>query len=188
MKWTVTEQGPRARIEVWRPDDGAGLYKVWAAGAGGSCLLGTLAPEGGQLCLRRTLSVDSLRRQGAWPIQRLEESLFFSFGDRERAIRFQDPVLEESARDLPQHLVQRESEGFSLSFPYSPSAPFPLLPVFCFARVEGGRLIFSFQENGMPYISGPAGNNTGEANREGRETDDKSDHKRAPRAGGPAGL
>lgn len=188
MEWTVTEQGPRARIEVWRPDDGAGLYKAWAAGAGGSCLLGTLTPEGGRLHLRRTLSIDSLRRQGAWPVQRVEESLFFSFGDRERAVCFSDPVLQESARDLPQHLVQRDAEGFSLSFPYHACAPFPLLPIFCFARVVRGRLIFSFRKDGMPYISGFAGNNTGEANREGRETDGKSDHKGAPRAGGPAGL
>ncbi len=152
MEWRMAEQGPRVVIEVWRPDGGEGLFKAWAAGPGGRALLGTLMPEGGRLYLRRTLSIDSLRRQGAWPVRRVEEDLVYSFQDPPQAVRWEDPVLRRSAARLPRHTLRREGEGFSLLFPFDPRAPFPLTPVFCFARVEGGRLIFSFRAGGMPYI------------------------------------
>ena len=150
VEWTVQEQGPRAAVEVWRPDDGRGLYKAWAAGPGGRCLLGTLVPEGNTLRLRRVLSVDSLRRQGAWPVERVEEELAWTFFPQQRQVTFEDPVLRRSAADLPPHTVRWTADGFSLTFPYDPNRPFPLTPAFCFARVEGGRLVFSFRADGMP--------------------------------------
>ena len=64
---TVREENGRARIEAELPDDRRGLYKGWLLGAHGRALAGTFVPEGGALKLRRTLSLDELRRQGAWP-------------------------------------------------------------------------------------------------------------------------
>lgn len=188
MKWKITEQGPRVIVEAWRKDDGEGLYKAYLAGPGGRCLLGTLMPEGGRLFLRRTLSIDSLRRQGIWPILRVEEELACSFRERAPEIDWQDEVLRDSARRLPRHTARREGEGFSLSFPFDPRAPFPLTPAFCFARVESGRLIFSFQKGGTPYISPREGKNREEAEAQRGEHHGKSDHQGTPRSGGPAGL
>ena len=61
---TVREENGRARIEAELPDDRRGLYKGWLLGAHGRALAGTFVPEGGALKLRRTLSLDELRRQG----------------------------------------------------------------------------------------------------------------------------
>jgi len=47
-------------------------------------------------------------------------------------------------------------QGFQLAWPWDPEAPFPLPPVFCFARVQslGDRpyLVFQFQPGGIPRI------------------------------------
>lgn len=188
MKWKITEQGPRAVVEVWREDDGEGLYKAYLAGQGSRCLLGTLMPEGGRLFLRRTLSIDSLRRQGVWPVRQVEEELVCSFRERAPEIAWEDEVLRRSARRLPRHTVRREGEGFSLSFPFDPRAPFPLVPAFCFARLEGGRLIFSFQKGGVPYIFQDDGKNREEVQGQRGEYHGKPDHEGAWRTGGPVDL
>ena len=61
---TVEESGGRARCAAELPEDGKGLYKGYLCGTGGRALLGTFLPEDGRLKLRRTLSLDELRRQG----------------------------------------------------------------------------------------------------------------------------
>ncbi len=165
MEWKVTQQGPRAVIEVWRPDQGDGLYKAYLVGQSGRCLLGTLMPEEGRLYLRRTVTVDHLQRQGTWPVKQVEEELVCPFRPSDSPVSWEDPVLRRSARNLPRHTVRREQEGgFSLYFPFDSRAPFPLTPVFCFARLERGQLVFSFEKGGLPYISCRQGENRREAN------------------------
>lgn len=188
MEWNVKEQGPRAVIEVWRKDDGEGLYKAYAAGPGGRVLLGTLMPEGGRLFLRRTLSIDSLRRQGAWPVRQVTEELVCSFLERPPTVEWEDEVLRRCAQRLPRHTVRREGDGFSLSFPFDPRAPFPLSPIFCFGRVENGRLIFSFHKGGVPYISPGEGKNREEVEAQRREQHGKSEHQGASGSGRPTGV
>ncbi len=148
MEWKVTEQGPRAVIEVRRTDDGQGLYKAWLVGQGGRCLLGTLAPEGGQLGLRRSLSIDSLRRGGTWPICAVEEEMVCCFAKSQ--LNWQDAVLCRMAQNLPPHTVRRVDTGLCLRFPFDPYKPFPLPPLFCFARLEQGHLLFFFAQDGTP--------------------------------------
>lgn len=149
----MTEQGPRVVVEVWRTGGQEGLYKAYLTTAGQRCLLGTLVPDGGRLYLRRVLSVDSLKRQGVWPIQGVEEQLVCPFQPLSSTIEWSDPVLRRSAKELPEYKIKKEEKGFSLSFAFDLRAKFPLTPAFCFARVEKDRLIFSFNEDGMPYIS-----------------------------------
>lgn len=187
MEWKIIEQGPRAVVEVWRTDERDGLYKAYLTAAGQECLLGTLAPEGGRLYLRRVLSIDSLKRQGLWPVQGVEERLVCSFQSSGQPFHWSDPVLRRSANKLPDHQIKRVGDGFLLSFAFNPHAPFPLTPVFCFARVEKGKVFFSFHENGMPYISSARGENMKETDtKEGKYG--KSDHKGVGRAGGSAGV
>ena len=76
----LRQEGARVHLEAERPEDGRGLYKVWLHGdQGGKLLLGTLAPEGGRLRLRRTLTVSALERAGCWPQFRPAAVLAFSF-------------------------------------------------------------------------------------------------------------
>ena len=49
---------------------------------------------------------------------------------------FQDPLLAQTIQNAPRPLVRPRPEGFQLAWPWDPEAPFPLPPVFCFARVQ----------------------------------------------------
>lgn len=188
VKWQVTEQGSRAVIEVWRENNGAGLFKAYIKGPTGRCELGTLIPEGGCLHLRRTLSVDSLKRQGAWPIRQIEEEMIYSFREQSGHIEWEDEILRRCARQLPQHTVNQNGEIVSFIFRFDSHSPFPFVPIFCFARVENGRLIFSFYKDGTPHIFQKEGNDREEANKQRREQYGKSDYQGAQRAGGSAGV
>jgi len=53
----------------------------------------------GRLFLRRTLSIDSLRRQGVWPVCRVEEEQVCSFDQPE--LNWSDEVLRQCACRLP---------------------------------------------------------------------------------------
>ncbi len=157
---SIEQDGGFVRCEVTRPNDGQGIYKVWLTGAGGTYLLGTLAPEGGALRLCRRVSRDSLARAGCWPVEGGRSVLAFPFNRggwvREAAERrMTDPVLRQAARGLSA-LVQGEGDGFRLALPFDSTRPFCLAPAFCFARVEQveGRLcaVFSFDSRGRPRI------------------------------------
>lgn len=167
MEWSVTEQGPRVVIEVQCDNNRDGLYKAFAVGQKGSVLLGTLVPEKGKLALRRTLSVDSLKRQGAWPVIQVESRLAHSFSGNNVSIPWVDEILRSSARRLSRYAVQRSGEDLILSTPFDTNMPFPLVPLFCLSRVESGRVIFSFRKDGTPYIFQGDGKNRKEIKREG---------------------
>ena len=164
----VIERGPRAVVEARLPDDGRGLYKACLTGAGGRVLLGTLIPQaGGVLTLRRTLSLDQLRRQGAWPPTGGEAVL--SFTPQAQGVpppgwrwvpppldRVSDPPLRRALGELRRVLLRREGEGFALALPWTAGCPVPLTPLFCLARPRtwGGRgwLVFSFDGEGWPRL------------------------------------
>ena len=157
MEWNLTEQGARVAIETWCPDKGDGLYKAYLIGQRQRCLMGTLMPEGGRLYLRRILSVDHLKQQGVWPVLGVEGKRVCAFSAAASSIQWSDPVLRRSAEKLPEHELIRDRNGFSLCFHFDPRVSFPITAAFCFGRVENGRLIFSFREDGIPYISSATG-------------------------------
>ena len=176
---TVREENGRVRAEAQLPDDGRGLYKAWLLGERGRALAGTFVPEGGALKLRRALSLDELRREGAWPVTGGLAELAFPAGGRpggERPApppgwrreacpggRMGEPLLARAAGEGPA-LYRREAEGFALAWPFAPGRPFPLTPLFCFASVErlgeGWYAVFPFRPGGCPRPpegGGPAG-------------------------------
>ncbi len=162
---SVRREGVRVHMEAERPVDNRGLYKVWLRGdQGGKLLLGTLAPEGGALRLRRTLSVGTLEQAGCWPGFRAEAPLAFSFTNQpdgkwyceqhpERLVA--DPVLK--AQISGAMLCRREAEGFVLSAPFGTDRPVKLPSLFCLARVERreGRLhmVWYFDGEGRPALA-----------------------------------
>ena len=158
---TLWEEGALVRVEAVRPNDGRGLYKVWLHGQGGRLLLGTLAPEGDGLRLRRRLWRSELERSGCWPVTGGETVLVFAFErdswkreeHPERLLR--DGVLQETVRGRPTLLRRREG-GFCLAAHFDPVRPFPLVPLFCLAkiqRVEGKSCaVFYFDREGNPTV------------------------------------
>ena len=139
---SVREDGLRVYLEARREPDGLGLYKVWLTGQGGGrFLLGTLAPEGEGLRLRRNLSRTQLEMAGCWPVTGAESKLAFSFGQTGGwycqscpGQMLRDPVLKEQAPGSM--LCRRGSEGFQLAPPVRPDCPMPLAGAACLARVE----------------------------------------------------
>ena len=69
-----------------------------------------------------------------------------------------DPVVDQALRRARCGYLRRESDGgFSLAYPLSCRSPFPLPPLFCFARARsmGGRgwWVFSFDSAGTPRLA-----------------------------------
>lgn len=163
---TVREDGLRAVLTASRPDDGRGLHKAWLFGPNGRFLLGTMAPEGTQLVIRRTISVAELKRYGVWPPDGAETELAFSFSDslppgwraaEGVADHLEDRALAGLVRGLTGGLIYTDRGGFFLAAPYSPTRPFPLSPLFCFAVLEelgqSCYAIFCFDRDGRPCFS-----------------------------------
>lgn len=168
---TVREEGLRAVLAAQRPDDGRGLYRAYLLGPEGRALLGTMAPEGKILVIRRTLSLDELRRQGAWPPCGGRAELSFSFTGNAAtegwrwadpaALPFRDGELRRAASRLGRTLYRQEGEGFALACPFSCREPFPIPDLFCLAEpaeLEGRRhVLFRFDAVGWPLPPGREG-------------------------------
>lgn len=164
---TVDTQGSRVVCAAQLGADGQGLYKCWLLGAGGKALLGTLIPEGEVLRLRRTLSVAELQRQGAWPPTGAEAVLAFSFSEQKKGIPqgwrrehnparlMGEPLLAQAAGEGGA-LFRQEGNGFCLAYPFRTDRPFPLTPLFCFARLERlegtDYVVFPFRPGGCPRV------------------------------------
>lgn len=168
---TVQEEGLRAVMTAERPVDGKGLYKAYLRGPAGRALLGTLAPEGGRLVVKRRLTVDGLKRQGAWPPVGGEVELAFPFETGQPPqgwnwtepgeLSFGEPLLARMAARQGRVLCRRMGEGFALAYPFSCGRPFPLPALFCLARVAsingGSYVLFHFGEDGWPRLPAGAG-------------------------------
>ena len=157
-------RGNQAEVTMTLDPPGPGLYRGILCGKNGWMDLGTLLPEGEGLRLTRTHTIDHLARCGCWPVTGGRAELRYAFGakkfpqgwgeGRDLSRRFSDPILAEAVENTA--LFRRETDGFSLAFPWDPKAPFPLVPAFCFARVETmeGRpwVVFSFRDGGWPVV------------------------------------
>ncbi len=162
----VREEGLTASFEAEMADDKQGLYKLFIAGQGGNLLLGTFMPEGGRLTLRRAVPLAELRRRGVWPVTGGEARMSFSFGRDTPAVgwvRAENParlmgdrLLSQAVYEQRGLLYRREEGGFSLAAPMERGRPFPMTPIFCFARLEklplGLYAIFCFNKHGCPIF------------------------------------
>lgn len=160
MKWTCTETDGNITFSLARAKDDKGLYKAYAVGPGGKCLLGTLTPHFNELTLRKTLPKAALLRCGAWPVQRLECCLSFPFHPADAPCPSDlfsgDPLLRRCFCSSPAPRYALLPSGFSLSYPFRCHCPFPMTPLFCFAQVtsqmEDPVLTFFFSPSGQPVM------------------------------------
>lgn len=164
------EQGGRVTVQMQVRPPGRGLYHGLLAGPGGTWDLGPLLPQGDRLTLAQTLEVPALQARGCWPIIGARLRQTHAFGQKPSAGAWreagdlaalfpEDPLLARAAAGQRALVCRDRSGGFSLAFPWEPREPFPLVPVFCFARVcpLRGRLhlVVSFGPNGQPVLPGP---------------------------------
>ena len=156
------EQGGRVTLHMERRA-GEGLYRGWLRGKTGRMDLGTLLPDGDRLCLRRT-------RLGCWPIMEAGVEMTYSFAQSPPAppegwkweecpgrLFGGDGTLREAAEAAGRCLLRRKEDGFCLAYPWNAKKPFPLVPAFCFGRMErvgerGAWVVFRFGEKGGPEM------------------------------------
>lgn len=146
------------------PGGGGEVRKLWLhAPSGTSLLLGTLAPENGRWRLTRRLARSSLERQGltgelwgeliagsAQPQQSPPPPAKQSCG--RLPLTPEDSVIAAALHAAPNGRWQRQGEHWQLTLPWQVGQPFPLLPLFCFARPGRCELCFLLGEKGYPVF------------------------------------
>ena len=159
---TVEREGTQVHITAECPDNGDGLYKASAHGACGDFSLGALTQEKGMLRLIRRLPLRVLEQAGCWPITGGEITLVYPFPVKNWIVAERpeqltdDPVLRGALAGQSLLLCRREDGSFTLAGKFDPCAPFPVPPLFCFARVERIEgvpyVLFTFDQNGIPIF------------------------------------
>ena len=165
----ITKNGNQIQLTVSKEMDSSGLYKAWLRGPGGEYLLGTLSPEQGHLTLTKTVSLDTLSREGCWPISGGRIAMAFQFSTATHSCnpepvwrwehrpghQLSDPILRESASNWGSMLIRYTENGFQLAAPFDPHYPFPITPLFCLGTIQTidgqPHITFSFDQHGSPF-------------------------------------
>ena len=163
-KLMLEETGGRIRAEMDCPIDRTGLFRGYLICRNGEKSLGVLEPRGERLRLCRMLLGEEIRALGA--AGRGELRLSFAFRREEGWQSLPHPEqffhrapFGPALRDL-KGALWRESRGLRLlALPFDSTRPFPLVTLFCFARVEDiqGRpfAVFTFDAKECPVMPAP---------------------------------
>jgi len=136
---------------------GEGLWCAWAVGERGELRIGVLEPAGDRAVIRRRFS----HRMTA-PLGRLLRGELRPAGDEadkwEQGVHppFQTPWIRRQMEALP-GVKSRSVQGRRyVAAPYDPGRPFPLVPLFCLARIrmlEGRQYaVFAFDDREWPVL------------------------------------
>ena len=154
---SVTDVGMYADYRAACRIPGPALLRAYLVGERSELLLGVLAPEGGAYTIRRRLS----RRETAvlgkllrCDARREGERQWEQALSPERLLKSQ--YFSHMLRGVPGVLTQRRGERLLLAIPYDPAKPFPMTPLFCFAkirRIEGASCaVFAFDAQERPLM------------------------------------
>ena len=151
----VEEEGERLAVTLRCREDGRGLFRGYLVCPGGEVPLGLLEPRGRELWLQRRLLREELRPLGRPVGVRLGMS--YAFAGEWQAL--QDPALFAAAagEELSGDLLWRQAGSLrQLALPYDPTRPFPLVRLFCFARIltiRGRRYaVYAFDGENRPRM------------------------------------
>lgn len=136
-----------------------GLWCIWIVGEGGELRLGVPEPEGGRYGICRRIS-----RSAAVPLGRILRGEVRRSGEESRCWTeepqperlFQLPWLRQGLQGRQGVLSCRKGDLRLLALPWDKSAPFPLAPLFCLARLLciGSRyyIVYAFDGEGNPVL------------------------------------
>lgn len=138
------DKGPRLSFACRLPIS-AEVCKLWLVRGERRLLLGTPAPEGEELTLRRTFSRAMLSEQGVYPPERVEVTGSWAAGggpEQEQwqtggagVARLSDPLLRQMFSQGGWGW-RRWERGTVFCHSWEENAPFPAVPLFCLAQVE----------------------------------------------------
>lgn len=136
-----------------------GLWCAWAVGEQGELRLGVLEPHGSGAELRRrfsgqmTGSMGRILRGEVRPAGEERPRAEWEAAEDPGAL-FRTPWLRQRLRGTAGVLTRRAGERRWLALPYDPEKPFPLEPLFCFARIrrlgEGRFVVYLFDRREWP--------------------------------------
>lgn len=165
----LTTKGRQVTVEISQEDDKKGLYKGYLRGQHGRMELGTLMPEGGQLFLRRIVSIDTLEKRGVWPVLGVSTCLAYATptvrrgnhppvwqGERNPRGWVKEPSIRCCIERVQGVMIRKCNQGVLMAVPWQEGREFPVPPLFCLAttRVMGGRqyVMFAFDHEGQPNL------------------------------------
>lgn len=142
---------------------GEGLCSAWVVGQSGELRLGVPEAEHGMLTLSRRFSRELTGPAGSVVRGELrscvvetggEEEDWQSLGSPDRL--FRSRFLQSQLRGVSGALTRRGKSRRFLALPFDPRRPFPLVPLFCFARILriGGTAyaVFAFDREETPVF------------------------------------
>ena len=155
----LRDVGGRTEIIGAAENPGDGLYRAVLIGWGGELPLGVMESANDRLILRRRPETAAVARLGL--IDRVEMVCSFPF--RKKTVwsetqtpgnLFRDVFLRQQLEKIRRALWRRAGGTTTLAMPLRDGEPFPLMALFCFARierVEGERCaVFCFDEREEP--------------------------------------
>ena len=140
---------------------GEGLFSAWIVGTEGELRLGVPDSQQGTLTMCRRFSRELTSPAGSFVRGELRscdsgaaEEDWQSMGSPERL--FQSGFLQYQLRGVSGALTRRGKGRRYLALPFDAARPFPLVPLFCFARFLriGGTasVVFAFAKNETPVF------------------------------------
>ena len=132
----LTREGNWVRAELRCKRAEQGILRGFLLCRQGELPLGVLAPEGGELRLCRRIPVREIEgRQG---VTGAEVRLSYTFRDNWQHADgsfFHKGELAGAVKNWEGAMWRSEGEKRLLALPFDPSRPFPLVTLFCFARI-----------------------------------------------------
>lgn len=154
---TVTDSGMYADYRAVCRSPGPALLRAYLVGERSEALLGVLAPEGGAYTIRRRLSHRETANLGKFlrcEARRNGEQAWELVSAPERLLSM--PFFSHMLQGLPGVLSRKRGERRLVAIPYDPARPFPMTPLFCFAKIcqiEGAKYaVFAFDAKEMPLM------------------------------------
>ncbi len=154
---TVADSGMYADYRAVCRGIGPALLRAYLTGERSEMLLGVLAPEGGAYTIRRRLShreTENLGKLLRCEARRDGEQAWERVSAPERLLSA--PFFSHMLQGFPGVLSQRKGERRLVALPYDPAKPFPMTPLFCFAKIcqiEGAKYaVFAFDARETPLM------------------------------------
>ena len=139
-----------------------GIWCAWAVGERGELRLGVVEPKGDRATIRRRFSHQLTAPLGALVRGELRPAAARAETGTWESVPlpmnlFRTPWLRRWMQGAANVLTREEAGRRYVALPYDPRRPFPLTPLFCFARVARiqGReyAVFAFDRNELPVFA-----------------------------------